>query len=357
MYYPGPLVDKHTGFLLFLLEIFLIPVYLGMLFHSILLFLYVLIGLVFAIFYFKLKIVIVGVSIVGIVVIAAFGWMFGEFFSLLFSSDAKIIGGICGAIFFGFLALGFYSRANEELFEWPILSSQDGKKITNNLTIKIDWIVFLVFILGVPLIYIGIYFTDTTYNNPIAGILGPPQYFQSNTVQLPDTCIGNCFIGQSATDGYYNTQKLTLNRVFYLKQPYFDPNNPDIDNWQNWDWILLDISLTNIDSENPIYYGTDELTDVINQQNMCLPGGLERGATELTDFDKYSPIKPGEVRRGNISCVINPNRIRPLKFEYGFDNWNYANSGRGKHAIFLIDKFTSLDYNSIKSSLNGNKPF
>jgi len=323
LYRPRKYFKDEPGFGLFLIEIFLIPFYLGIIFNSIFLFLYLLLALIIGVFYFNIRLLIAGIVIIGIVVIAGFGWM---------------IGGILGAIFFAFLAIIGNAGA---------LTLIDSKGLALYENKNTYFIFYIIFLIAVPLLFSGLIFPTV---NPVFYITGSPS-------NLPDSCIGNCFIGQSATDGYYNTQKITINRVFYLKQPYFDPEYTDIKNWHNWDWILLDVSLTNIGSEKPIYYGIGELTDVLNQKNSCFPGGFGGASVELTDFDMYTPIKPGETRRGNISCVIDPNGIKPLKFEYGFDNWYYAESGRGKHSIFLIDIFTPLDYNSIKSSLKGDKPF
>jgi len=346
LYRPRGKSYNDPGLLPFLLEIFLIPLFFGVMYSSIFLFLYLLIAFIIGVFYFNIRILIVGIVIIGIVVIAGFGWIIGEFFSgLLFSSNARLVGGILGAILFGVIAFGLNANA------FSLIDSQ--KKITLDQIIKKDFIVYVGFIIGVPLLFWGIIFPGI---NPIAGILGPPQ-------NLPDSCIGNCFIGQSAKDGYFNDQKITLNRVFYLKHPYTDPNHPNIDNWHNWDWILLDISLTNTGSDKLISYGRGEVLDELNNNNRNICFGRE---VELTDF-QFSDIKPGETRRGNIACVIDPHAIRPLNFEYTFNHWYTAipsgqtiivsDSGHGKEAIFAIDKYIQIDYNSIKPSLKGEKPF
>jgi hypothetical protein len=181
----------------------------------------------------------------------------------------------------------------------------------------------------------------------------------SENYSIPSNiCFGNCKIGQTATDGYYNRQKITINRVFYIKHPYDDPTWPSIENWHNWDWILLDISLTNTDSKNLTLYGRGELTQGWNKRLYCFPGGYGGAGVELTDFDIYAEIKPGETKNGNISCVVDPNGIKSYKFEYDFDNWYtpYPHD-KGQNAVFVIDQFIPLEYNSIKSSLKGDKPF
>jgi hypothetical protein len=338
LYRPRAHFDNDSGFGLFLLELFLIPLYLGILFRSIFLFLYLLVAIIIGVFYFNFRILIFTIGIIGIIVIAGFGWIIGELFSNVFSTDAKLVGGILGAMLFGLIGFGYNAHA------FSLIDSREDR-ITLNRRVKIDLIVYLSFIIGFPLLFTGLIFPGI---NPITYISGPPQ-------NLPDSCIGTCFIGQNATDGYFNDQKIRINRVFYLKQPYVDPQDPVNDKiWHNWDWILLDVSLTNTNSEKPIQYHMGELTDVTNQKYWCFPGGFGGASVELTDFDIYTPLNVSETRRGNISCSIDPHAIRPLKYDYRFDN---GYSDKGKHAVFLIDKFDPLDYNSIKSSLKGDKPF
>ncbi|MCX6691525.1 MAG: hypothetical protein NTW33_05590 [Methanoregula sp.] len=336
LYRPRKHFDSDPPFFLFLLEIFLIPLSIGMLLKSILLFLYLLTVIVIGVFYFNNRILILGIVTIGVIVIGGFGWLIGELLStLLFSSNANLFGGILGAIFFGLIALGFNAGA------FYLINSE--QRITRYDLLKNDFIVYIIFIVGVPLIFSGLIFP---YFNPIVYFTGPPQ-------PLPDSCIGTCFIGQSATDGDTNNQKITINRVFNIKQPYYDPKYPSIDYWHNWDWILLDISLTNTGSEKPIYFGFTELTDVLGKEYTCFNGGYGSTGVELTDLQAGS-LNIGETRRGNFSCVVDPRAIKPLKFEYEFDGGFIYN---GKNAVFLIDKYTPLDYNSIKTSLKGNKPF
>lgn len=178
----------------------------------------------------------------------------------------------------------------------------------------------------------------------------------SGSASLPQICIGDCKIGQSATDGKYNHQKFTINTVYFLKHPYIDPD-PDIGHeWHNWDWVLLDISLENLRSEKIADYGIGELKAANNADLQCF-GNRLHSDIELTDFD-FNNIAPGEVRRGNISCLIDPTATMPFTYYYYFDDWYGEKSGQGgKTAKFVIDRFIQLDYNSIKSSLHGEKPF
>ena len=78
---------------------------------------------------------------------------------------------------------------------------------------------------------------------------------------------------------------------------------------------------------------------------------------ELTNLT-YEKIPAGEVRHYRIGCVMDPKTKLPLTYSYYFDDWYGEKSGNGGiTAKFKIDQLTPLDYNSIKSSLHGNKPF
>ena len=174
------------------------------------------------------------------------------------------------------------------------------------------------------------------------------------TPQIPQTCIGDCKIGQSATDGLFNHQKFTLNSVYYLKHPYNDPD-PDVGHeWHNWDWVMLDISLENLRPEKTTDFDSfRKLTGANDVDMQC----WSNHGVELSDYDFYD-IPPGEVRKGKMGCLVDPKATMPFTFYYYFDDWWGEKTGDGgKTAKFLIDKFTPLDYNSIKSSLKGEKPF
>jgi hypothetical protein len=167
------------------------------------------------------------------------------------------------------------------------------------------------------------------------------------------SCIGNCIVGQSATDGYYNHQKITVNKVSYLTHPYNDPD-PDVGyEWHNWDWIILNISIENLRSEKTTDYGIWEMKGANKVDLQC----WHKENVELSDYN-FMNIPPKEVRTGKIGCLIDPKATMPFTFYYYFDNWYGIKSGDGGSAAkFSIDKFTPLYYNSIKSSLHGPKPF
>jgi hypothetical protein len=196
-------------------------------------------------------------------------------------------------------------------------------------------LIFGLFIIGIVLIV-------TTGILPIT---------QTHAQVMSETCVGDCRLGQIATDGRSNSQKFSVNRVFYLNRPYFDPGNPTNNAWYTGDWILLDVSVTSTDPKKTASIGTGELTGPWGQRYLCFPGGYGGAGIELSDVFDREP-KPGATLRGNISCVIEPGRERPTKYEYGFENWY----GEGQHAVFSIDQFVPLDYNSIKDSLKGDKP-
>lgn len=168
---------------------------------------------------------------------------------------------------------------------------------------------------------------------------------------ISKTCIGECKISQSATDGYYNHQQITLNQVTVLKQPYIDPDPNIGKEWHNWDWLVLNISIKNLRPEKAITYGIDELTDADGKSITC----FESLPLELTTFD-FDLIKTGETRTGNIACVLSPEAKTPLKFEYGFDSWSEEHYGHGKHAIFFISNFENGNYATIEKNPNGRLP-
>jgi len=193
----------------------------------------------------------------------------------------------------------------------------------------------------------------------MTGNLGNTGTIQSSK-SLPQNCIGDCMIGQSATDGYYNHQKITLNQVYYLMQPYIDPDPDPGSEYHNWDWIILDITIENLRPEKPTDFGFGSLDaeyyDANRDNNMitCFDTAMQN--LELTTFD-FSGIPAGEKRRGNIGCVVNPQAKLPLYFEYGFDNWFYQSQGKGKHATFTIDKFVTIQYADIDKSKEGRLPY
>lgn len=179
-------------------------------------------------------------------------------------------------------------------------------------------------------------------------------YTPISTPTLPQTCIGDCKIGQSATDGKYNHQKFTLNAAYLLKHPYNDPD-PDIGKeWHNWDWVVLDVSLVNLRSEKSTDYGIADLVSANSDADITC---MTHTGVELTNLT-YTAIPPGEVRHYWIGCVIDPKTKLPLTYNYYFDDWYGEKSGNGGiTAKFLIDQLTPLDYDSIKLSLRGEKPF
>ena len=209
----------------------------------------------------------------------------------------------------------------------------------------------MIFLLILSVSITGCVSSQTTQSNPTKQVYAPVA-----TPTLPQTCIGDCKIGQSATDGKYNHQKFTLNAAYILKHPYNDPD-PDIGKeWHNWDWVVLDVSLENLRPKESTYYGIDELKSPNNADIQCF-GNKLHSDIELTTLD-FNDIAPGEVRRGKIGCLIEPTAQLPFTYEYYFDDWVGEKSGRGgKTAKVTIDKFTPLEYDSIKSSLHGEKPF
>lgn len=173
----------------------------------------------------------------------------------------------------------------------------------------------------------------------------------STTPTISKTCIGDCKISQSATDGYYNHQQITLNQVTILKQPYIDPDPNLGKEWHNWDWLVLNLSIKNLRPEKSITYGIDELTDANGKSITC----FESQPLELTTFN-FDVIQTGETRTGNIACILPPEAKTPLKFEYGFDSWSEEHYGHGKHAIFTISNFENGNYATIEKNPNGRLP-
>jgi hypothetical protein len=115
MRYYHPPRPEETALGILILEVILIPIFIGTFFHSFLLFLLLLIGLIVTVFYYKIKIVMVVVAIGGIIGFAIIGWFFGEFLSILISPNEQFIGGIFGAILFGVIALGYQLSAIEQI--------------------------------------------------------------------------------------------------------------------------------------------------------------------------------------------------------------------------------------------------
>jgi len=110
-YYYSPFTHGEASELFFLVEIILISIGLGVLLNSALIFILFVVILPIFVYYYKIKQVIIGVSIIGIVICAILGWYIGYFLmmfiAILFSDKSStigLIGGIIGATFFGFVA-------------------------------------------------------------------------------------------------------------------------------------------------------------------------------------------------------------------------------------------------------------
>ena len=115
MRYHPPGRPEDTAICIFILEVVFIPIYLGMIFRSFLLFLLLLFGLIVTVFYYKIKIVMAAVAIGGILGFGVIGWFFGELLSIFISPNEQFIGGIFGAILFGIIALGYHLSAVEQI--------------------------------------------------------------------------------------------------------------------------------------------------------------------------------------------------------------------------------------------------
>ena len=139
-----------NSLLFFFFEIFFIPFYLGIIFRSIFLFFYLLIVIILGIFYFNIRIISYGIVFLAFVIFGVIGWIVGSFISsFLFSPSANLIGGILGAAIFGLFAL----ILNNVAFD----SSWDSTPIRYKI-FKTDFIVYLIFIIGIPLIFTRLLF-------------------------------------------------------------------------------------------------------------------------------------------------------------------------------------------------------
>ena len=154
----------------------------------------------------------------------------------------------------------------------------------------------MIFLLILSVSITGCVSSQTTQSNPTKQVYAPVA-----TPTLPQTCIGDCKIGQSATDGKYNHQKFTLNAAYILKHPYNDPD-PDIGKeWHNWDWVVLDVSLENLRPKESTYYGIDELTLKCHIIKVTHPSSLN--LTHTTEYEFTVP---------NFFCAKPLNPISPM---------------------------------------------
>jgi hypothetical protein len=158
------------------------------------------------------------------------------------------------------------------------------------------------------------------------------------------TCIGTCQAGQAATDGYHNHQQFTLNRVLYLPQPYTDPDPAPGSEWHNWNYLILDVTVENLQTDASTALGNLKLTDATGKEITC----FYRDPTELTTIYATDEIIPNKSMSGHIACVLQPNARAPYSFEYGFDSWYPALSGSGKHAVYTVSSWANADYAGIE---------
>jgi hypothetical protein len=160
---------------------------------------------------------------------------------------------------------------------------------------------------------------------------------------MPATCVGTCQPGQKATDGYHNHQQFSLNRVLFLPQPYTDPNPAPGAQWHNWNYLILDVTVENLQVDTPTELGTLKLKDASGAEITC----FYREPTELTTIYVTDLIVPSKSMSGNIACVLPPAARAPFTLEYGFDNWYPAQGGSGKHAVYTLSSYATVDYTSI----------
>jgi|WetSurMetagenome_2_1015567.scaffolds.fasta_scaffold06151_8 hypothetical protein len=165
-----------------------------------------------------------------------------------------------------------------------------------------------------------------------------------NPAGIARTCIGDCQAGQASTDGYHNHQQFTLNRMVYLPQPYMDLNPAPGAEWHNWNYLVLYVTVENLQVDAPTELGILELKDASGKKMNC----FYRDPTELTTIYATDEIVPNKSMSGTIACVLSPDARAPFTLEYGFDSWYQALGGSGKHAVYTVSSYDTGTYAGIE---------
>lgn len=199
---------------------------------------------------------------------------------------------------------------------------------------RIKWMTklsfFVICILGIVLFFSGCTSTNSE-----------PSSINSNSNSISTTCIGNCQIGQSATDGYYNFQKFTLNQVTRLHQPYFDPDPDPGFEWHNWDYLILNVTIESIRPEKSTEVGGIRVKDANGKEITC----AYHIPQQLTTIYSGDSISAHQKVMGNIACYLRPDAKIPYNIEYVFQGFS-----NGEPAKYSISSYSESNYANIEKN-------